>query len=173
MNCLSKVVAEPVFSNSTQEQLCHDEIFYAATSKCLTQVCTAMETLSTSYFFNWVVVQNTNLHLRCRNCKHLCDRVRLTDTEWRRGITNIKLDNLQSRHAVCGSQIHVEIRWEIPLGTRWYFHASLSCQCRFQSLTAKSLGFADSLKGFLIPQAVLTQLSQQTFLETKFNKKMH
>ncbi|RYC82256.1 hypothetical protein BFJ63_vAg14848 [Fusarium oxysporum f. sp. narcissi] len=45
MNCLSKVVAEPVFSNSTQEQLCHDEMFYAAMSKCLTQVCTAMETL--------------------------------------------------------------------------------------------------------------------------------
>ncbi|RKL01488.1 hypothetical protein BFJ71_g5265 [Fusarium oxysporum] len=47
MNCLSKVVAEPVFSNSTQEQLCHDEMFYAAMSKCLTQVCTAMETLRT------------------------------------------------------------------------------------------------------------------------------
>ncbi|RKK70194.1 hypothetical protein BFJ69_g12045 [Fusarium oxysporum] len=52
MNCLFKVVAEPVFSNSTQEQLCHNEMFTVAMGKCLTQVCTAMETLSTSYLFN-------------------------------------------------------------------------------------------------------------------------
>ncbi|EWZ00302.1 hypothetical protein FOYG_00184 [Fusarium oxysporum NRRL 32931] len=118
MNCLSKVVAEPVFSNSTQEQLCHDEMFYTAMSKCLTQVCTAMETLRT------VNISATECGLPIRN-----NGAALEISSW----TIFSLAMLFAA---------LRFMWKYFERSHWGLDDT------FMLLSA----------GFLIPQAVLTQL---------------